>query len=98
VTAFGELPKASLAAQPLQRGRKAEPADYRDVYFSETDQPGFYRTAIFNRTDLVPGDRFEGPAIVEQMDSTILILPEQTAEVDAYRNLIIYTFGEVDQG
>jgi N-methylhydantoinase A len=31
----------------------------------------------------------EGPAIVEQMDSTTLILPGQVGRVDEYLNLII---------
>lgn len=35
------------------------------------------------------GDKIVGPAIVEQLDTTILILPDQTALVDSYGNLII---------
>lgn len=94
LTALGELPKAILEKSEEQVGRKLQPASFREVYFSEVDQPGYYFTAIFNRDDFVPGDQMEGPAIIQQMDTTILILPGQTMMVDPYRNLLINTFGE----
>ncbi|MEH7121147.1 hydantoinase/oxoprolinase family protein [Neobacillus vireti] len=94
LTALGELPKASLEKFEEQDGRKVKPTSFREVYFSEVDKPGYYSTAIFNRDDFVPGDQIKGPAIIEQMDTTILILPRQTMIVDPYRNLLINTFGE----
>ncbi|TBL77889.1 hydantoinase/oxoprolinase family protein [Paenibacillus thalictri] len=94
VTALGELPKATLSRMDGNAQRSVEPLSHRDVYFSETDRPDYYRTAIYQRSELLPGDRLTGPAIIEQMDSTILLLPEQTLHVDEYRNLVISTFGE----
>ncbi len=41
------------------------------------------------RGALPPGTRFTGPAIVEQLDTTVLIEPGQRVEVDAAGNLII---------
>jgi N-methylhydantoinase A len=35
------------------------------------------------------GNRLDGPAIVTEMDSTTLILPNYHAEVDAFGNLLI---------
>ena len=35
------------------------------------------------------GNRFAGPAIVEQMDSTTVLLPGMTATVEPYLNLIL---------
>lgn len=61
----------------------------RKVYFAEVEEPKYYDTDIFQRTELNAGDRIIGPAIVEQLDTTILILPDQTAFVDPYQNLII---------
>lgn len=46
-------------------------------------------TRILDRDALVPGDRIEGPAIVEQVDATTVIDPGVAAEVDGYGNLII---------
>ena len=37
----------------------------------------------------MPDDRLDGPAIIEQMDSTTVLLPGQEALVDEYRSLII---------
>jgi N-methylhydantoinase A len=59
----------------------------REVYFSETG--GFGTSKVYDRLLLMPGNRLEGPAIVEQMDSTTLILPGQVGRVDEYLNLII---------
>ncbi len=44
---------------------------------------------IYERELLQPGHRIAGPAIVTEMDSTTVILPEHVAEVDAIRNLLI---------
>ena len=38
---------------------------------------------------LASGNGSKAPAIAEQMDSTTLILPGQTATVDRYANLVI---------
>ncbi|MEH7336229.1 hydantoinase/oxoprolinase family protein [Neobacillus drentensis] len=94
LTALGELPKATFEKSEEQFNRELKPSSYREVYFSEVDQPGYYKTAIFNRDEFFPGDQIAGPAIIQQMDTTILILPGQTMKVDPYRNLLINTFGE----
>ncbi len=44
---------------------------------------------IYARDALRPGNRFAGPAIVEQMDATTLVPPGWSARVDAYLNLIL---------
>jgi N-methylhydantoinase A len=49
----------------------------------------FVETQIFARDLLHSGNRIEGPAVVEQMDSTTFILPGQLATVDPYLNLVI---------
>ncbi|MCY9695425.1 hydantoinase/oxoprolinase family protein [Paenibacillus alginolyticus] len=97
VTALGELPKATFRRAEESGNRNVQPSSYREVYFSEADRPDYYHTAIYQRNELAPGDHVEGPAIIEQMDSTILLLPGQTMCVDAYRNLVIHTFGEEEQ-
>lgn len=43
----------------------------------------------YDRAQLRAGMAIEGPAIVEQYDSTTVILPGHVARVDAYANLII---------
>ena len=44
---------------------------------------------VYSRDALEPGHRLSGPAIVEQLDTTTVIHPEQEVTVDDYRNLIM---------
>ncbi len=44
-------------------------------------------TSFFLRDDLMPGHFIEGPAIIEQADSTTAILPGWQARVDRFSNL-----------
>jgi N-methylhydantoinase A len=58
------------------------------VYFEET---GFADTPIYERAALAPGATIDGPAIVEQMDTTIAIPPGARAQIDTYLNITIET-------
>ena len=49
----------------------------------------FLQTGIYDRTKLKAGHEISGPAIVEQFDSTTLILPGYFCRVDEHLNLII---------
>lgn len=69
--------------QPLTP-RPAEPSSRRNVHFGE-----WRDTAIHRRDDLTPGMTFEGPAIVEQADATIVIEPDMTVRVDGLNNLLV---------
>jgi len=62
----------------------AEPRSHRDVYFG-----GWLETAIYAREDLKPGMKFDGPAVVEQADATIVIEPSMTVRVDGLFNLLV---------
>jgi N-methylhydantoinase A len=59
----------------------------RAVYFEETRT--FVPTPIYRRERLLAGHCLAGPAVVEQMDSTTVIPPGQTARVDGRGNLLI---------
>jgi len=52
---------------------------------------------VLSRGGLSPGDSFDGPALVEQSDTTTLIGPGDHASVDDHHNLII-TFDGPDAG
>ena len=49
----------------------------------------WHDTDIYDRAALAPGATIEGPAIVEQLDTTIPIEPGVVAEVDVFGNLLI---------
>jgi N-methylhydantoinase A len=59
----------------------------RRAYLPENG--GWDEVPLYDRARLRAGMRILGPAIVEQMDSTVLILPGQRADVDEYGNLIL---------
>ncbi|MAE67203.1 MAG: hypothetical protein CMJ18_23325 [Phycisphaeraceae bacterium] len=55
-------------------------------------------TPVFDRADLAPEDRLDGPAIVEQDDATTVVLPGQAARVDRYGQIILSGAGGRDLG
>jgi len=57
------------------------------VWLAETR--GLVTCPVYDRERLGPGHRLTGPAVVEQMDATTVLLPGQTAIVDAFLNLIV---------
>jgi N-methylhydantoinase A len=85
---LGLVPQAKLSPGKIT-GRKVEGAktSERKVFFGK--EHGTLNTQIYDRDKLEPGHRIDGPAVVEQLDTTTVIHPEQEATVDAYRNLIM---------
>jgi N-methylhydantoinase A len=59
----------------------------RSVYFKEFN--GYEDCSTFDRSKLKANNVIFGPAIIEQMDTTIVIPPNQTARVDEFGNIII---------
>jgi N-methylhydantoinase A len=88
VEAAGLVSKARLQPRPAA-GPDAAAAlgGRRDVWLPEA--AGFVSTPVYVRERLAPGNRLAGPAIVEQMDTTTVVLPGMTAHVDAFENLIL---------
>ncbi len=48
-----------------------------------------YETPIYRREKLPLGIRFDGPAILEQLDTTIVVGPPDSVEVDGFANVIL---------
>jgi N-methylhydantoinase A len=59
----------------------------RRVYFGP--EAGWRETPLIRRANLAPGESLRGPAIVQEMSATTLVLPEQRAGVDAHGNIVI---------
>jgi N-methylhydantoinase A len=85
---YGLVPQAKLSPGKAT-GRTIEQAKTgeRKVYFGE--QHGAVNCRIYSRDLLEPGHEITGPAIIEQLDTTTVIHPEQEATVDEYKNLIV---------
>jgi N-methylhydantoinase A len=60
-------------------------AGERRVWFSG----GWHATKIYRREKLPAGARLAGPAIIEQLDSTLVLDPGSDAEVDESGNIIL---------
>jgi N-methylhydantoinase A/oxoprolinase/acetone carboxylase beta subunit len=88
VTVTGTGPDVRL---PEHRPGTADPAEARKTdrpaYFPETR--GFVRCPVFDRARLPVGARVAGPAIVEEAESTTVLPPGVTAEVDRWANLLV---------
>lgn len=50
---------------------------------------GWVDTPHYQRSRLRPGNRVNGPAVITQLDSTVLVLPGHDATVDPYQNILI---------
>jgi N-methylhydantoinase A len=88
VTAIGittKPPMAPIAERELQgAARRAKPAARRQIYFDGKTLD----TAVYDRQQLTWGHEFDGPAIVEQYDTTVFIPAGFTARVDRLGNII----------
>ena len=77
LAAFGELPRLELQ-QPRESNER--PVKYREVWFSSS---GFVKTPVYWRDSLQHDKVINGPAVVESLDSTTVILPDWRLKVDA---------------
>src|SRR4051794_17385527 len=84
--ATGDLPKPELPEADLE-GEDAGGAvvEQGEILFAGERRA----TPIYDRGALAPGNRFAGPAIVTEFDSTTVVLPGYVAEVDRYSNILI---------
>jgi N-methylhydantoinase A/oxoprolinase/acetone carboxylase beta subunit len=76
------IPRPAIA--PL-RGVDVRLVHRRPVYWSDQ----YVDTAVYSRYGLQPGDVIEGPAMVEEQETTTAIGPGSVARVDQSLNLLI---------
>ena len=86
VEATGLTDRFALPELPAGSSERPEPSGERPACLDgDTLRP----TPTFRREALLAGHRIEGPAIVDQLDSTTVLLPGQSALTDRYGNLLI---------
>ncbi len=88
ITAVGGVDKASLETLV----GSVEPSDSegslkgsRPVYF----QGGFRVTPVYDRSRLQPGVEIEGPAVIEERITTVIVHPGWSMNVDGYGNIVM---------
>ncbi len=87
LTAIGTTPKAELA-RSAAADTAVTPRSKRPVHFDKAEEA--VETPIYWRPELVVGALLEGPAIVEQLDSTTAVPPDTRCEVDPWGNLRLH--------
>jgi N-methylhydantoinase A len=83
--AVGRTRKPELPRYERSDGTPPAPHGTRQVVFDEAREP--LTTPIHLREDLPAGTRLAGPAVIEQLDSTVLVPPGVHAEVDEWLNI-----------
>ncbi len=88
VTVLGKL--ADYKPKTVKKG-KEEPEllsrkKTREVYFENSENN---KCDIYDRSGLLEGNILSGPTIIEEVDSSTVVLPGYKARVDRYGNLII---------
>ena len=89
VSTIGVLPKFKprkfrIVGEDPSRAKKG----YRDVYFRQIGD--FVKCPVYDKYRLEAGNRIDGPAVIEQVDSTIVINPNQSAIIDPYLHVVIF--------
>ena len=80
VSALGRLGGLDIGRLTAAIGRPGAPLDIREVYFAET---GVVRTEVRRRDGLEAGAEWQGPLIIEAMDTTIVVPPGWRGRADA---------------
>lgn len=80
----------TLAADSMATDRsttETTPESYREVYFDDQYQ----KVPVYARAEFGEQAHFDGPAIVEQTDTTVVIESGMTASLDEFDNLVLDT-------
>jgi N-methylhydantoinase A len=83
-TVLGLRTQAETKSLAAARAVSAEPKSRRSVHFGR-----WLETPIFGREQLAPGTVIDGPAIIEQADTTTVIEPGMRARVDGFNNILV---------
>ena len=83
----GVVPKPQPATPSAETGGVPEPASRRPVHFG--GGVGYVDTPVYRRETLAAGTTLEGPAVIEQLDSTVILPPGTRSEVTADLHIVM---------
>jgi len=95
VTARAPLPRAqAVEIEPHIGPVDVERAQIgvREVFFGRGQ--GWLRAACFDRSQLGAGAVIDGPAVLQQLDSTVALAPGDVGRIDRFGNLVVGEVGE----
>ena len=87
ISAQALVPDSDVLLKGIQNSASSAVKGERPAYFPEAGT--YIKTKVYDRSHLTVGERFEGPAIIEEEGSTFIVGPDATVEVSATGNLII---------
>jgi N-methylhydantoinase A len=93
VTAVGIIPRPGLKELP-KANQNPQPVAKRTIYYDRKS----WKANIYNREDLHWGSSIDGPAIIGQDDSTIVIIDKFVGTVDQYGNILVTRKGGEPHG
>jgi len=85
--AVGNVAKAPLRQIDANGSVAAAVTGQRKIYFGV--ERGWLSAPVYARSRLPGGSTLTGPALIEEMSSTVLLAPEQVATVDGIGNIVI---------
>ncbi len=86
LVAVGRLAQPEARPAPAGGPQPPAPTERRPVWF---DADAAVDTPVYDRARLAPGNVVAGPAVIEQLDATILLFPGDRGTVDPYLNLVV---------
>lgn len=87
IKAIGVTPKPTFPQVAIDKNAHATPKGTRKVWFH--GQAEAVETSLYDRDKLPAGVTLQGPAIIDQLDSTTVIPPDATAYIDEWLNIQI---------
>ncbi|HZQ07788.1 MAG TPA: hydantoinase/oxoprolinase family protein [Anaerolineae bacterium] len=86
VRGIGRIPKPAWVKHEMNGADvNAALKETRQVYF----KGGWRATPVYTREKLRSGQRMNGPALIEALDTTVLVPPDMTLRIDEYDNMVM---------
>jgi N-methylhydantoinase A len=92
VTAIGLIPKPQF--RELAAGAQPSLPEAHEIRAAYFDPANATRVPVFRRSTLSPGTAIDGPAIIEEKTSTVVLYPGQRGRIDGYLNIEIEPAGK----
>jgi N-methylhydantoinase A len=88
VNAMGRIAKPSIVRLPKKsQDSKQAFKGRRPVYWEESGR--FDLTDIYESDQLEPGNLVRGPSVIESIDTTVVVHPGESLEMDEFRDLVL---------
>jgi len=82
----GPIPEMKVEQFSTTKGDEEAYKGTRKVFFEET---GYLDCPVYDRYALKPNEKFDGPAIIEETESTTVIGINSSISVDVDKNILI---------